>query len=226
MGRVAMRTYGSINHRMKTGRLTSRVAITLDFLFADEVLDAMHKELASNATGIPTDLEADGLSEALIRLMNPREINRFLVARITDKQPKQLRQTMVFDDVDFKWNTKTRSFRSVDAIGLGSIDGQGVHRYIDGELELRKRRSGDEISIYLNPATEHFFTYRRNTMRYYASNREHLTNILNLKPSKRSIPRGEGLPRYSFITTTYGNLLRFLDGLEQGEDDDPADFEE
>ncbi len=226
MGRVAMRTYGSINHRMKTGRLTSRVAITLDFLFADEVLDAMHKELASNATGIPTDLEADGLSEALIRLMNPREINRFLVARITDKQPKQLRQTMVFDDVDFKWNTKTRSFRSVDAIGLGSIDGQGVHRYIDGELELRKRRSGDEISIYLNPATEHFFTYRRNTMRYYASNSEHLTSILNLKPSKRSIPRGEGLPRYSFITTTYGNLLRFLDGLEQGEDDDLVDLEE
>ena len=225
MGHVDMHSYGSVEHSLRSGRLTARVSITLDFLFQKDVLEAIQKQ-ASASQGIPTDLEGEALLEALYRLMDEKARNKFIVSNLDSKQPKAFRQTLVFDDVDLKWNQSTQSFRSQDALGLGSVDGQGVHRYVDGHLELRKRRAGDEISLVIGTNTEHFFTYRRNMMRYYSTDRELVQMVLSTKPRKRALKAEVGIPRYIYITTTKGNLRRFKDGLEQDDSEDEVITEE
>ncbi|NDD80928.1 MAG: hypothetical protein EBZ33_08380, partial [Flavobacteriia bacterium] len=93
--------------------------------------------------------------------------------------------------------------------------GNAVHRYVEGVLELRKRRGGDEFSLYLNPNLEHYFFFKRNVLRFYSTEKSYMDAILATDTKKRSLPAKDGLPYYTYVTTTRGNMKRFLDGLEE-----------
>lgn len=222
MGRVSLGAYGTIEHDLRRNTLETKASVMMDFTFQDEVLKRMTQELGPGTGGASTDWPNPYLTEGLNRLLTPREQERFYAAAPGDKLPRELRQTIYFDEVSFTWDRDLHAFRSVGDLGIGGVGDNAVHRYVEGVLELRKRRSGDEFSLYLNPNLEHFFYYRKNVLRFYSTEKAYMDLILETDPKKRIYPAKDGVPYYSYRTTTRGNLKRFLDGLsalEEGEDE-------
>lgn len=215
MGRVSLGAYGHIEHDLYRNKLSATAAVLLDFVFQDDILKALPQEMGPGMGGLSTDWANDYLAEGLHRLMNQREQDRFYVASTDDKLPKELRQSIYFDEVDLLWDKNLRAFRSQGALGVGGVAGTPVHRFVEGVLELRKRRGGDEFSLYLNPNLEHYVFYKRNVLRFYSTEKSYMDAILSTDTKKRSLPAKEGLPYYTYITTTRGNMKRFLDGLEE-----------
>jgi hypothetical protein len=163
------------------------------------------------------------LLEGLNRLFTPKERDRFYVSSTTDRLPKELRQSVYFDDVELIWDKNLRAFRSKDALGVGGIAGTAIHRYVDGVLELRKRRGGDQFSLYLNPNLEHYFFYNRNVLRFYSTQKSYVDAVLATDSKKRSLPAKDGKPYYTYLTTSRRNMKRFLDGLVEEEDEEGED---
>ena len=218
LGRVNIQSFGQIKYKLFTNRLSATTSLTLDFLFSEDILKALPKEMNSVLGTITTDWANDYMNEALNHLMSQKDKNEYYSASTEYRMPKELRQTFVFDEIDFSYDKNSRAFRSKNGLGIGSVAGEPVHKFLDGVLELRKRRGGDQFSLYLNSDTEHFLYFKRNVLRYYSTDKEFLSKILSLDVKKRSLPPKNGDPYYTFTTTSQGNMLRFLDGLDEQED--------
>ena len=220
LGRVAIQSFGQIKYKLFTNRLSATTSLTLDFLFSEDVLKALPVEMNSVIGAISTDWANDYMNEGLNRLMSLKDKNDYYSASTEYRMPKELRQTFVFDEIDFSYDKNSRAFRSKNGLGISSIAGEPVHKFLDGVLELRKRRGGDQFSLYLNSDTEHFLYFKRNVLRYYSTDKTFLNKILSLDVKKRSLPPKDGNPYFTFTTTSQGNMLRFLDGLDEQEDEE------
>ncbi|MFZ9190692.1 MAG: hypothetical protein ACO204_06240, partial [Schleiferiaceae bacterium] len=216
MGRVEMGTYGRIEHRLRSGRMNAKVALTLDFLFPEELSKPIRSALMASSGG-PTDATNDVLGEALRRKLDPKDLKRYYETGLNERMPKEFRQTLVVDEVDLEWKANIRAFRSKEGVGVGAIAGDPVHRFIDGTLELRKRRGGDEFTLHLAPSSEFFLSYKKGNLRFYSSDRALMDALAKVEPKKRSLPSKDGLPFFQLTPTTGGAMKRFLDGLEPEE---------
>ena len=216
MGRVEMATYGRIEHRLRSGRMNAKVSLTLEFLFPEELSKPLKASLAASSGG-PTDAANDVLAEALRRKLDPKDLKRYYESGLNERMPKEFRQTLVLDEVELEWKANIRAFRSKDGIGVGALAGDPVHRFVDGTLELRKRRGGDEFTLHLAPSSEYFLSYKKGNMRFYSSDRELMDALAKVDAKKRALPSKDGLPFYQLTPTTGGAMKRFLDGLEAEE---------
>ena len=70
---------------------------------------------------------------------------------------------LMLNDVNLKWNPNTMSFMSQGKIGIGFIGNQPLNIYVDGWVELQRKRSGDLLDIYLkaNDNVWYWFSYFR-----------------------------------------------------------------
>ena len=216
MGRVQMAAYGQIEHRLRSGRMNAKVALTLDFLVPDELTKPLKTALSASGGG-PSDPANDVLAEALRRNLDAKDLKRYYESGLNERLPKEFRQALLIDEVDLEWRANIRAFRSKDGVGIGALAGDPVHRFVDGTLELRKRRGGDEFTLHLAPSNEYFLTYKKGNMRFYSSDRSLMDALLKVDPKKRSLPAKDGQPFYQLSPTTGGAMKRFLDGLEPEE---------
>ena len=47
-----------------------------------------------------------------------------------------------------RWDKKSKSFVSIGKIGLGTILGQPVNKFIEGYVQIEKGRTGSGINIF------------------------------------------------------------------------------
>ena len=100
MGRVQLGAFGHIEHDLYRNKLSATAAVTMDFVFQEDILKALPQEMGPGMGGLSTDWANDYLLEGLNRLMTPRDRDRFYAASTDDKLPRELRQTLYFDEVD------------------------------------------------------------------------------------------------------------------------------
>ena len=67
----------------------------------------------------------------------------------TKRFPDELKKTFVFSDLKMHWNKDTRSYTSGGKIGVGNINKTQVNKFVDGRIEIIKKRGGDILNIYL-----------------------------------------------------------------------------
>jgi hypothetical protein len=133
--------------------------------------------------------------------------------------PEELIHTLFFSDIDLYWNQNTRSYRSKGKIGLGSVNGNQVHKKVNGYMELSKRRSGDLFDVYLelDQKTWYYFGYTRGVMHMLSSNRNFNLTINDLKTSQRQMKTAKNEIPYVFIVTTADKKNAFLRQFMQEE---------
>lgn len=90
---------------------------------------------------------------------------------LTGKNIEPLQKGFFVSDISLAWNQPTRSFTSVGEFGIRSIDKLLLERKVGGKLEILKKRSGDEFTLYLLPAAGgwYYFKYQRGVMATIAS---------------------------------------------------------
>ena len=188
----------------------------IDFPFEDKALDLINENISGkNLEGV--NLTRPEFLKSLTDILGEKEAEK-IVSDIRmfgrfRKYPSELQHTIVLSDVKFKWNYATRSYISQGPIGIGSIGKQQINKYVDGYIEIAKKRTGDVLNIYLEFEKGrywYYFNYRNNLMQTISSNTEYNNIVRELKDDKRSEKKSKEGDEYSFIISNLRKKTDFL----------------
>jgi len=214
LGMVELQTYGNVEHHMETDSTELELVMLLDFFFAENAMELLSDDLEmANLSGV--DLSKETYTKALTGLVGMEEADK-LISQINlyggyKKIPSELLKTLLLADVRFKWNPITRSFISQGDIGIGSIYKAQINKYVNGHVQLTRKRSGNVLDIYLEIDKEwYYFNYSRNLMQSISSNKDFNTIIREMKSDKRTFRSKDSKGAYRYIISTERKKRDFL----------------
>jgi hypothetical protein len=213
---VKMASAGKVVHSLDSGKVSIETLLALDFYFSDEALRMMSDEIRMMPTLTAVNLNSDLYKKGMKDLLGESTANQineemglFGTAR---SLPKQYTYKLLLNDVKFYWNEATASFRSQGKIGIGFIGQQAVNVYVDGNIEIQRRRSGDMIDIYLKAdnSTWYYFSYFKGVMMTQSGNSNYNALITNAKVKDRKDPASSVRVPYTYMIAVEDRLNKFL----------------
>jgi hypothetical protein len=219
---------GNVKHVTDSGKVTIQAIMGLDFYFSQEALTMMADEIKLVPSLKPVNLNSESNTRGMQNLFGKAEaaslkdeMNLFGTSR---NLPKDFSYEIFLNEVNLYWNEATSSFRSKGKIGLGFVGAQPLNLYVDGYVEIQRRRSGDMIDVYLkaNQSTWYYFSYFRGVMMTQSGNNSYNTLIADTKANARKDPNSSVRVPYSYMISVEDRLSRFLRRMEsdapQGDD--------
>jgi hypothetical protein len=183
------------------------VILALDFYIAPSVIDIMAAEVDSLPDLPAVDLSRSAYTKGLIELIGKErfdalrtEISLFGTVK---EVPKELKHTIMFNELKLKWNDETNSYFSVGKIGVASINNTQINKRMNGLIEIQLKRSGDICDIYLqmDRSTWYYFGYTRGVMQIHSSNQAFLDKMKAMKPNERRLRVTSG-ESYIYMVST------------------------
>lgn len=224
LGQVKIEGIGYAEHSMEEDMITLDMQLALDFFFNNDIMEAISEELLSRNELQGVNLQRDAYKTVINQLLDGKTKTRYVddleMYGAVDKLPKELINTLTFNDLEIEWVPEANAFLSVGELGIGSIGKEPINRKVDGVLEIARKRRGDEIRLYieLDNRTFYYFEYRRNLMSFYSSNDDLMAIIRETKPDKRKKSGGKGQQPYTYTISTRGKMNRFLNRLDDLEE--------
>jgi hypothetical protein len=207
---------GKVIHNIDSGRVIIEALIALDFHFSAPALKVMSDEIRMLPSLTPVNLNTDLFNKGMKDLLGneaatqiKEEMSLFGTSR---NLPKEFTYELLLNDVNLYWNEPTASFRSKGKIGIGFIGQQPVNVYVDGYVEIQRRRTGDMLDVYLktDESTWYYFSYFRGVMMTQSGNNNYNTIITSTKLSDRKHPESTVRVPYTYMIAVEDRLGRFL----------------
>lgn len=222
-GRVDLRNVGSISYNPDGKVYEMDAMMVLDFFFVEKALDVMAKDLATYEGLKPINFDRPAFDKGLHELMDKETADK----AISDlnlygnfrKFPSELNKPIVLSELKLRWNPETDSYQSVGKIGVSNLFKKEVHKYVDGHIELIKKRSGDILHVYLelDPANYYYFTYARNYMNAFSGSEDFNNAIIETKTDKRKLKNEKGKAPYQFMITQKRKVTDFIKRFDEEE---------
>ena len=224
-GQVKMETYGNATHVLIPDTTAFDMILSLDFFFNDNSLDKMSDDI----TGFPDLKGTDfgrpvfekGMREMLGKETADKLITQWNLSGSLKKVPEELRKTMVINDIKMKWNKETRSYTSIGKIGIGNMNKVQINKFVDGRIELEKKRGGDILTVYIELDATHwyYFNYTRGTMLAVSSNEAFNAPIKEMKADKREKAgdKDKKEPNYYYNVCPPTKKIQFVRKMQKSE---------
>lgn len=215
-GQVTINSAGAVQHNQLDNEAIFDLVSIVDFFFSEEALKKMSKRLQEASSLDPVKLDRPTFEKGLREVIGKTEADK-LIAQANlygefKKIPDELRKTLVFNDLKFKWDDNGRRYKSFGKLGISNIDKEQINKYVDGKVEIIKKRSGDILNIYIeiDKNNWYFFTYTRGMMQAISSDVDFNTAIQETKPDKRKSKAEKGQEPYQFMYSTERKKVDFL----------------
>jgi hypothetical protein len=216
VGQVDIKTAGLVQHNQLDNDVIFDLVAMVDFFFADDAMKKMTKRLQEASSLDPAKLDRPTFEKGLREILGKKDADK-LIAEASlygefKKLPESLRKTLVFNDLKLKWDAAGKSYKSFGKIGISNIGNKQINKYVNGKVELIKKRSGDVLTIYLeiDKNNWYFFTYTRGMMQAISSDVDFNTAIQETKPDKRKLKVKKGQDSYVFMYSTERKKRDFL----------------
>ena len=212
LGQIQLKNYGSIIHKMEENDLSMDLIIQLNFHFNQKSLEAMAAELNSAITLDKVDLNRKIYKKALYEWVDSSEIkaalNQLTLFGAFSQIPKGYEATMILNEVKMRWDPVRKSFYSKGKLGIGSIGNIQVNKFVNGYIEIFKKRSGDLMTLYIHLGDDKYyvFTYTKSVMQVSSDNQEFILPIKQQKSSEQRLKVKPGEPGYRFLIGTKKDL--------------------
>ncbi|MCF8352716.1 MAG: hypothetical protein K9H15_16230, partial [Bacteroidales bacterium] len=226
MDPVKITTVGMAEHYIIPDSTEFRTSLVLDFEFDKKSLGMMADSLQkSNLMGVSLDDEKfKRLYQFYLNEKEEDEIENQigLYGRIR-KFPDELLHALVLSDVKLRWYPEQSAYISYGKIGISNILDEQVYKYVDGYVEIEKRRSGDAISIYLELSEKswYYFDYVSSSgvMQAYSSDQNFNNRLLELDEKNRTfeIEIDDMKFNYEYIISTRRKQIDFVRKMQRFE---------
>jgi len=216
LGRVKMDVFGRVDHYITADSTEIQMVMFLDFFFKDECLEMMKENIMNYGDLEPVSLTGEIYSKALGQIFGIEEADKIITELNLygelEKVPDELNHTLSIADVEMKWNPRTKSYVSVGQIGIGSIGKTQINRYVDGFIEIERKRSGDKFTIYLEPSKSeyYYFSYRKGLMQAFSSVDAFNKLITDTEAENRRLKVKTGEQGYSYYISSKRRVASFL----------------
>ena len=211
---------GKFIHNIDSGKVNVEAIIALDFYFSADALKIMSDEIRMMPTLTPVNLNSDLINKGMKDLVGTEaaakikeEVDLFGTSK---NLPKEFSYKLLLNDVKLYWNEPTSSFRSKGRIGIGFIGPQPINVYVDGYVEIQRRRSGDMLDVYLkaDESTWYYFSYFRGVMMTHSGNNSYNTLITSIKLNDRKHPQATIRMPYTYMISVEDRLDKFLQRMK------------
>jgi hypothetical protein len=211
-----MQTVGEAEHNIPDDSFTTRLMMTLDFLFSPEALQLFANDLDSLPSIQPMNLTDPFYRQSLRELVGKDAADRLetdlgLYAEYRNI-PAPLAKTLVLSDVRLQWNQYTRSYRYEGEIGVVKIGGTMITRKVKAIIEMTKRASGDLLDMYLmlDENNWYYFGYNPGSIQVVSSNRIFNNLIFEMKAKDRKMKTRMGDTGYIYSLAPDRRVSLFL----------------
>ncbi len=235
LGAVKLTNYGIFTHNIEENKTELNLVMGIDFPIQEELINLMGREVDS----FP-NLKAVNLNKSVIVKTNNAWIGEERAKVISDELnlfgsikelPPELKHTILLNELKLVWNDETNSYQSVGPIGIASINGIQINKEVEGFFELRIKRSGDMMDLYLqlDRRTYYYFGYTRSVMQTLSHNRTYVQTLMDMKAKDRKVKTDSDTP-YNYLVSTdrkKDNFYRRWQDLLSGntlQEDEDADF--
>jgi hypothetical protein len=197
----------------------------MNFFMSDEAMAIMAADLDSLQELEAVDLSGEFYNKGMTQILGTEKAGQ-LQAELGlygeyQELPPELVYSLFFSQVRLSWDQITRSYRSEGKIGIGSINGNQIHKQVNGNMVIAKRRSGDLFDVYLelDSRTWYYFGYTRGVLHVLSSNREFNMTINNLKTKQRKLKTPKNEIPFIFVVATAQKKNMFLRSIMEAEED-------
>lgn len=208
LGMVTLKNYGTVTHTLDKNLTELNLVMAIDFFISEDMINLVGNEVDSFPGLAAANLNRPIYKKTMNAWVGEETANKVeeelnLFGTVNDL-PKELKHTILLNEIKLIWSDVTNSYHSVGKIGVSSINGIQVNRKIDGYFELRIKRSGDIMDLYLqlDRKTYLYFGYTRGVMQTLSSNKVYVETIMNMKTRERKLKTSRGQTPYSFLIST------------------------
>jgi hypothetical protein len=219
---------GKVIHSLDSGKVNIETILALDFYFSDEALKLIVNDLRLIPSLKPVNLNSEFYNKGMKDLVGVSaataikgDIDLFGTPK---NMPREFNFELLLNDVNLVWNEVSSSFRSTGKIGVGFIGQQAMNVYLDGFIDIQRRRSGDMIDIYLKASESewYYFSYFRGVLMTQSSNSAYNGLIANTKLNDRKHPDSSVRVPYTYMISSEDRLKRFLRRMTSDESEEDA----
>ena len=232
LGQIKLSPAGSVNHLLNENEVKTELVLALDFFFSEAALDTIVTELQDarslSAMSITSAFFEKNMNE-LVGNTNYREFNNQIMLYANEaKLPKSTKHTMLLGNIKLKWFTENGSYMNYGKIGIATINNKPVNKYVDGYIQIFKRRSGDIMKLYfeLPNRNYYYFSYTRGVMQTLSNNEDYVNAIQSIKKKARKQKTSRGQTPYRYIIATEQNKVQFVRNIRLFEEAQAAREEE
>ncbi len=211
---VSLVSYGDVNYMTVPDSTIANLTLSVNFMFYDGSLTIMADSiLKSNLKGLDVTRKSylDFLDFTLGSESGDYKKDMAGIGR-NKRLPDVLNRTMILTDVNLYWNSFTNSYISRGPIGVMSLGRDPVNRYMNGFVELMRRRSGDGLFVYLeiDENRYYFFEYRNGILQALSHDKEFVNRINEVKPEKRSMVLPGADQKYEYMVGDKRRMIDFI----------------
>ncbi|MGQ1891514.1 hypothetical protein ACT29H_13820 [Thermophagus sp. OGC60D27] len=227
---VKLHSSGTIRHYRDQNEIEIDALFGADFMLDPNSIQAMASIILDSKAG-------DANTDKTILENRLREWTDSKTAENITKQyvtaadlsqiiPDHLKHTLCFTNIQFKWDTPSRSYYANDKATLGWIKDQAIEKEVQVKALISRSRGGNsfEIHIQSDEDTWFFFSYNNEKMMVLSSSKTFNTAIQQLDIDDRKMKTGLGQDNYVFQLGNNNRLKKFMNFFNV--DSDPADADD
>lgn len=210
-----VRPIGDISYSPATKKTEIKSAVILNFPFNEGSLEKMAKHINEYPEVEPVDFNNSMYEQALRETVglevSDKAISDLSIHGKVKKMPKELEVTLLLSDVNFTWDASQNAYVSNGKIGIANMFKKQVFKQLEGKVVIHKRKTGDEISIYLQLDDNNFyyFNYKRGLMQAYSTNTDFNTIIEETKKDKTKFKGKKDMEDYQYMLSTKTKAIGF-----------------
>ncbi len=225
IGQVKMKTLGTITHNIASNVVNMETFMSLKFFFPEELLKIMADTISRNPNLPGVDMTRKVVTKNINQLVGSSKarelINDINLYGNMKRLPEEMVSTITFSQLDMYWDPQTTAYRSTGKIGVNNILDKPVNKLMKGYVELQKRKTGDQIDIYLEVSERdwYYFSYTREVMQVVSTNDDFNLFIETLKDDKRKLKASKKEAQYSFYLSSVTRKDIFVKRFKRREDE-------
>jgi hypothetical protein len=220
---------GKIEHFRESNEVSINTMFGTYFMLDDASIFTMANAIRSSKAPIATH-KKETTEKRLREWMKGADAKKLadLIQPTTDISeflPVELQHTLCFTDIEFTWDTPSRSYVADGKASLGWIKDQSIAKEVDVKALISRSRGGNsfEIHIKADENTWFFYSYNNGKMLILSSLDEFNKAIQALDIDVRKMKTGLGQRDYVFQLGSKNRLRSFMKFFEEPEEKGSVD---
>ncbi|PID93578.1 MAG: hypothetical protein CSA95_06590 [Bacteroidetes bacterium] len=216
--RVQFSSFGKVSHYIIPDSTCFEVVTGFSFFFNGDAFAELGRDLAETEL-LPVSLSRPTFLNALALMVAPREYKRIAndiaLYGSLRRVPDALDFDLLFSDLKLSWNANLNAFVSHGPLGLAKVGKRQINKYVDGYVEIARKRTGDVFNIFLKVSedTWYYFHYSEGVLQALSSNMKFNEALINVKEKQRKLKKKKNLPSYEYIISTTHKMAAFIEKM-------------
>ncbi|HXH19019.1 MAG TPA: hypothetical protein VNJ07_08035, partial [Chitinophagales bacterium] len=218
---VKIKSAGTVVNAVDSGKFTFNVFLAFSIPMQKDLIEFFGTDMSASALDKPyADYSKPAFEKALAEMVDEKKAEKILEElRRTGQflKPKDLDEyNVVLSDVKLIYEPYYQIYRSAGPLSLSFIGSKGIHKKVNGYVELGYRRNNDFFNIYfeLSDSSWYFLSFSNKTLQLLSGNKNFNMLLASIVPHNRN----EELANeefYLYTATTYRKMQDFLYRMRQ-----------